>query len=412
MALNALFVGATGLVTNSTALDIVGNNLANLNTTGFKTQRLLFKDVIYQTLSAGTGATDTIGGTNPLQFGFGVSVSSIDSILIQGTINQTGRGLDVAIQGAGFFVANDGTQNLFTRAGGFAIDSNGFLVDPSTGYRVQRFGTVGDGTFQTAGDLNIRVPLGAGIAGVTTSTVDFRGNLSSALAVGGTATTSIQVFDAQSTSRTLTATFTKTGTNTFDLSTTIAGGTATPATTAITFDSAGVLVSPETIDVALTGLTGVADQTITLNLGTAGQTVGLTQFGGDSTATAVTQDGSSSGTLTDVSFDAAGNVVGSFSNGRTVPLAQLALASFTNPGGLVRVGQNYFAVSAASGAPLLGSAGQGGVGSVQGGALEAANVDIASEFTRLIIAQRGFQVNARTITAANDTLQELANIIR
>lgn len=412
MALNALFVGATGLVTNSTALDIVGNNLANLNTTGFKTQRLLFKDVIYQTLSAGTGATDTIGGTNPLQFGFGVSVSSIDSILLQGTINQTGRGLDVAIQGAGFFVANDGTQNLFTRAGAFAIDSNGFLVDPSTGYRIQRFGTVGDGQFQTAGNLNIRVPLGAGIAGVTTSTVNFRGNLSSALAVGETAVTSIQVFDAQSTSRTLTATFTKTGTNTFDVSTTIVGGTATPATTTVTFDSAGVLVSPETIDVAITGLDGAADQTITLNLGTAGQTVGLTQFGGDSTATAVTQDGSSSGTLTDVSFDAAGNVVGTFSNGRTVALAQLALAAFTNPGGLVRVGQNYFAASAASGAPLLGSAGQGGIGSVQGGALEGANVDIASEFTRLIIAQRGFQVNARTITAANDTLQELANIIR
>lgn len=412
MALNALFVGATALVSNSTALDIVGNNLANLNTTGFKTQRLLFKDVIYQTLSAGTGATDTVGGTNPLQFGFGVSVSSIDSILLQGTINQTGRGLDVAIQGGGFFVANDGTQNLYTRAGAFAIDSSGFLVDPGTGFRVQRFGTVGEDSFQTAGNLSIRVPLGAGIAGVTTSTVGLRGNLSSALAVGGTATTTINVFDSQSTSRALTVTFTKTATNTFNVSTTVAGGTATPATTTVAFDTTGVLVSPETIAVNVTGIAGSANQTITLNLGTAGQTVGLTQFGGDSTATAVTQDGSGSGTLTDVSFDAQGNVIGQFSNGRTVALAQLALASFTNPGGLVRVGQNYFASSVASGAPLVGSAGQGGVGSVQGGALEGANVDIASEFARLIIAQRGFQVNARTVTAANDTLQELANIIR
>ena len=412
MALNALFVGATGLVANSAALDVVGNNLANLNTTGFKTQRMLFKDVIYQTLSAGAGATETIGGTNPLQFGFGVNIGSIDSILLQGSINQTGRGLDVAIQGAGFFVANDGTQNLFTRAGAFALDSNGFLVDPSTGYRVQRFGTVGEGTFQTAGNLNILVPLGTAIAGATTSSVNFQGNLSGALAVGGTVVTSIQVFDSQSTPRTLTTTFTKAATNTFSVSTAISGGTATPAAATVTFDSAGTLVSPAALAVNVTGITGVADQTITLNLGTPGQTTGLTQFGGASSATAVTQDGTGSGTLTDVSFDNSGNVVGQFSNGRSVAIAQLALALFNNPGGLLRVGQNYFQASASSGGPVIGTAGQGGLGTLQGGALEGANVDIASEFTRLIIAQRGFQVNARTITAANDTLQELANIIR
>lgn len=412
MALNALFVGATGLVANSAGLDIVSNNLANLNTTGFKTQRLLFKDVVYQTLAAGTAGTAAAGGTNPQQVGFGVNVGAIDSLLQQGTVTQTGRGLDAAIQGGGFFVLSDGTQTLYTRAGAFAIDSAGFLVDPATGNRVQRFGTVGDAGFQTAGDLNIRVPIGAGLTGTPTTSVNLQGNLSSALAVDGTATTAIDVFDSQSAKRSLRLTFTKTDVNTFDVTAAVAGGTATVGAGTVTFDTSGVLMSPATIDVAVTGLPGAADQTITLNLGTPGQTTGLTQFGGATTAAATTQDGTGGGTLTDVTFDAAGNVVGTFSNGRTIPLAQLAFAQFTNPGGLIRDGLNNFLSSASSGQPLVGPAGQGGVGSVQGGALEGANVDVASEFARLIIAQRGFQVNARTITAANDTLQELANIIR
>jgi flagellar hook protein FlgE len=138
----------------------------------------------------------------------------------------------------------------------------------------------------------------------------------------------------------------------------------------------------------------------------------MSQFGGDSTATAVTQDGQGSGTLTDVSFDNAGNLMGNFSNGRTVPIAQLAIAAFNNEGGLIRNGENYFSTGAGSGEPLIGTAGSGGRGVTQGAALEGSGVDIAIEFSRLILAQRGFQVNSRTISAANETLQELANIIR
>lgn len=417
MALNALFVGASGLTANSTALDVVGNNLANINTTGYKSQRTQFKDMVYQTLSAGSSANQATGGTNPIQFGFGVGIGSIDSLFAQGNLSPTGRNLDVGIQGAGFFVASDGTQNLFTRAGSFSIDSNGFLIDPSTGYRVQRSGTVGEPTatlpgFQVPGSQDIRVPLGAGLAGLPTTAVTYQGNLSSSLQVGQSATTSIQVYDSQSAPRALTVTFTKTAANTFDISAVVSGGTATPATTTVTFDTAGLLVSPATIALNVTGIPGAAAQTINLNLGTPGQTTGLTQFGGTSTATAVTQDGTGFGTLTDVSYDVDGTIQGRFSNGRTVPIGQLALAGFNNPGGLIRMGQNYFVASPASGGALIGVAGQGGLGTTQGGALEGANVDIAIEFSRLIIAQRGFQVNARTITAANETLQELANIIR
>lgn len=417
MALNALFVGSTGLTANSTALDVIGNNLANINTTGYKNQRMLFQDVVYQTLNAGSAATTQSGGTNPIQLGFGVNIGSIDSLFQQGNLTPTGRQLDAGINGAGFFVLANGQSTAFSRAGSFAVDASGFLTDPSTGFRVQRSGQVGEGSatdpaFQVPGNQDIRVPFGAGAPGLPTTAVQYQGNLSSTLLVGASSTTAIQVYDSQSTARALTVTFTKTASNTFSATASISGGTANIAAPTITFDTAGLLVSPATLSVDVTGIPGAAAQTITLNIGTPGQATGLTQFGGTSTATAVTQDGSGFGTLTDVSYDTSGVVQGRFSNGRTIPLAQLAVAGFNNVGGLLRSGQNYFEASSASGEALIGVAGQGGLGSVTGSALESANVDIAIEFSRLIVAQRGFQVNARTITAANDTLQELANIIR
>ncbi len=417
MSLTALFTGSTGLQANSQALDVVGNNLANLNTTGYKTQRTLFKDLVYQTLNPGSAPTATTGGTNPAQVGFGVGVGSIDSLFGQGSVTPTGRNLDAAIQGRGFFVVSNGAATAYSRAGSFAVDAGGFLIDPNTGYRVQRTGNVGEGSaaqpgFQVPGNNSIRVPFGTGAAGTKTTAVTYQGNLSSTLQVGQSATTAIQVYDSQSTPRALSVTFTKTGANTFDASAVVSGGTATLSATQVTFDTAGLLVAPAALTLNVTGIPGAANQTITLNLGTPGQATGVTQFGGTSTATAVTQDGSGFGTLTDVSFDASGILQGQFSNGRTIPLAQLAIAGFNNEGGLLRTGNNYFQTSASSGEALVGTAGSGGLGSVQGAALEGANVDISIEFSRLIIAQRGFQVNARTITAANESLQELANIIR
>jgi flagellar hook protein FlgE len=417
MSLTALFTGSTGLSANSAALDVVGNNLANLNTTGYKTQRTLFKDLVYQTLSPGSAPTATTGGTNPAQNGFGVAVGSIDSLFAQGSVTPTGRNLDAAIQGQGFFVVSNGETTAYSRAGSFAVDAAGFLIDPNTGYRVQRTGMVGESTpgqpgYQVSGSQDIRIPFGAGAQGVPTTNVAYQGNLSGSLQVGQSVTTAIQVYDSQSTPRSLTVTFTKTGANTFDASAAIGGGTATLSATQVTFDTSGLLVSPAALTASVSGIPGAANQTISLNLGTPGQATGLTQFGGTSTAYAITQDGSGFGTLTDVSFSSDGTVQGQFSNGRTIPLAQLAIAGFNNEGGLLRTGNNYFLTSAASGEALVGTANSGGLGSIQGAALEGANVDIATEFSRLIIAQRGFQVNARTITAADESLQELANIIR
>ncbi len=419
MGITALFTGSTGLQANSIALDVVGNNLANLNTVGYKNQRTLFQDAVYQALSAGSPGTAISGGTNPTQVGFGVTVGSIGTQFQQGVVTPTGRSLDAAIQGSGYFVLNNGNQTQFSRAGSFDLDANGFLVDPSTGFLVQRNGLVGDPTptepgFQIPGDNRIKVPFGAGAQGIPTTTVNFQGNVSSTLTVGDTRTTAMQVFDSLSSSQTLTLTFTKTGPNTYDVAASIPGATVTQAATSVSFDTSGILLTPETIDITVSGLPGTnpAGQTITLDFGTIGQATGLTQFGGVSTVAAVTQDGLASGVLTSVAIDNNGNLQGQFSNGRTIALAQLAIAGFNNEGGLLRSGQNYFTTGPASGEPIIGVAREGGRGAIQGASLEGSNVDVAIEFSRLIIAQRGFQVNARTVTAANETLQELANIIR
>lgn len=417
MALTALFTGASGLSANSTALDVVGNNLANLNTTGYKTQRTLFRDQVYQIISSGSAGSTSVGGTNAAQLGYGVNVGTVDTLFTQGAVNPTGRPLDAAIQGSGFFVLRSATGEVYSRSGSFGVDANGYLVDPATGARVQRTGTVGEGTatlpgFQVPGNNDIRVPYGAGASGNTTSTVRFQGNLNRDMAIGGTATTGIQVFDSQSGPQTLTVTFTKTGVNTYTAAGTIPGATVNIPATPITFDGNGLLVSPATLTANITGIPGANAQTITLNIGTPGQATGMTQFGGASTAAAVTQDGTGAGSLTDVSIDNNGNVQGTFTNGRTIPLAQLAIATFNNEGGLLRQGSNYFTAGPGSGQPLTGPAGSGGRGQVEGSALEGSSVDIAIEFSRLILAQRGFQVNSRTISAANETLQELANIIR
>lgn len=417
MALIALFAGASGLRANSSALDTIGNNLANINTTAFKAQRALFRDMVYQTTAAGSAPSSGLGGTNPIQIGSGTSVGAIDNLFEQGSITPTNRLLDAAIRGNGFFVVRGGSSTAYTRTGSFSVDAGGFLVDPNTGFRVQRTGLLGEATattpgFQIVGNQDVRVPIGVGLQGVQTSNVILKGNLSTELQIGDTATTAIQVYDSQSTPRALTMTFTKTAVNTFSVSATISGGTATATPTPVTFDTSGLLVGPATLDVAITGIPGAANQTITLDLGAPGQTTGLSQAGNGSSVVTVTQDGSGFGSLTEGIINANGQLAGLFTNGRTVPLAQLAIAGFSNTSGLLRSGQNYFAASAASGEAIVGAAGEGGRGTVQGGALEGANVDIAVEFAQLIIAQRGFQVNARTITASNETLQELANIIR
>jgi flagellar hook protein FlgE len=415
---SSLLTGVSGLQANQTLLDVTGNNLANENTVGFKTQSVQFEDLIYQNLAnASLVSTSTVGGTNPVQVGTGVKVASINTDFGEGSLSVTGRNYDLALQGNGFFVVNDGTQNQYTRAGSFDVDTNGFLVDPSTGFRVQRFGTVGETgptPFQVPGNDDIKIPIGTGIPATPTTTVNVQGNLSSTLAVGGTYSTAIQVFDTQGTAHSLTLTFTKSAANTFSLNATVSGGTVAGVPFAgITFNADGSLAGPASVPLSLSFPPGLpAAQPVSIALGTVGQVNGLTQFGGSSTAAAVSQDGASAGSLTSVSVAEDGTIRGIFSNGQSLPLAQIAVAQFANPGGLNRDGNNLYSQTANSGQPLIGTALSGGRGSIQQGALEQSNVNVALEFTNLIVAERSFQANAQTITVSDNVLQTLVNIIR
>ncbi|HKI35951.1 MAG TPA: flagellar hook protein FlgE [Gemmataceae bacterium] len=430
-AFGSLLAGVTGLNTNQQMLDVVGNNLANSNTTAYKGQSISFEDLFYQTLQPATPSTQVAGGTDPIQVGFGTKMGTIQNNLAQGTLQPTGNDLDMGLQGAGYFQESDGANTFFTRAGSFTVDSSGFLRDPSTGFNVLRFGNVGEPSaagvgFQVAGDPRIQIPFGSSTPGQVTANLSLQGNLDATAALGTTVPTAIQIFDSKGTGHTLTMTFTKTANAdptqtpptgdqwTVSASVPPSEGTVTGTLGPITFNSDGSPASFGSTSLALdfSASGASATQTINFNLGTASGFAGLTEFGGNSTAAATNQDGFASGTLTSVSIGKDGVIKGVFTNGKVTPLAQLAIADFSNPGGLARQGNNLYTATTQSGQPLVGVGGSAGRGEVQQGVLEQSNVDVAAAFTQLIIAQRGYEVNARTITVSDQVLQDLTQIIR
>jgi flagellar hook protein FlgE len=540
--LGSIASGVSGMSASQSMLEVVGNNLANLNTTGFKEQTVQFSDLLYQNHGG--------GGTNPIQVGSGVQVASNSTNEQQGSLTQTGGQFDLGLEGNGFFVVDSPSGPLYTRAGAFSIDKDGFLSDSATGDRVERTGSVGEASatspaFQTPGSKDIRIPFGTTIPGLATANIALTGNLSATAtgpaaqvltsnapfmsggvaataattlnslsdngsayvagdsirlqgqtsagaAVGvtvpvGPATTlgdlvtainsnftgstasisngnlvvtagatgpskleltigdsagdagksawgnhiasistagkdgdtvnsAIQVFDIQGTSHNVTMTFQKQADSSWTLNATMPAADGTVASgqvTGITFSADGsfsAVGGGSALAFQFAGLP--ATQTVALNFGTAGSYTGLTQFGGIGSAPAATQDGFAAGSLTATSIGRDGTINGLFSNGKTLALAQVAVASFANPEGLDRVGSNYLRPNAASGDPSIGAGGSGARGVVRQGTLESSNVDISTEFTRLIIAQRGFEANAKTVSISDQILQDLTNIIR
>lgn len=696
---NSLAASSSGLRVHQQMLDVVGNNLANVNTPGYKSQRIRFSNQFSVLLESSSGPSENAGGKNPVEIGLGVQVAGVDTKFTQGTTESTGNKLDLAIQDNGFFLVRHDKDYLVGRAGAFSIDSNNYLVDSSTGDRLQRVGTVGEGTatapaFQIPGNNDISIRNGITIPGKATENITFRGNLDAradlplatvltsaqpltangqpatlgtpldaldqtnasyaagdrililgsradgstfdtaytalgsgadtlgsllntintavlsgtpgigatasldnsgrivlaandpgtskltltltsdpadAVAAsgvtdftafgrtvegrpGGKTTTVMEVFDGQFTAHNVTFTFQKRTFNSWNLiasleegagtitrygeDNAVAGlrfnengsfagidGTATAQTLAMTkaltvgqapatlttpldsldqhtqgaYDAADVLMitgtdrdgraitpvsfSPagktvgDLIDaindafhtatalldssgnILLTsdttgqseltlnladGLSNVgvtsfgsfaeavrgsdgddsiifemsnvsgfgARQTIHLEFGSQNGFDGLTQFGGFNSAASTNQDGFAQGTLVDQEVQQNGVIMGQFSNGRTEPLAQIAIATFANAQGLERVGNNYFKPNPSSGTPIITTAQAGNAGSIQSGVLESSNVDVGVEFTQLIAAQRGFQVNARAFSIANQLLEETANLLR
>lgn len=420
----------SGLTAESTALSTIANNLANQSTTGYKDTRVLFSDLFYQNLGA-TGSGD------PIQLGAGTRVGSMPSTFTQGSVSSTGIPTDVAIQGNGFFVVQgNGGAISFTRAGNFSVDRNNFLTT-SNGQDVLGYPAV-NGVVNT-GTAITPLQLGAGTISPPTSTsaVQIQTNLDAGATVGGsdgTYSTPVTIFDSLGTSHTLTFTFTKTSANTWGYSASIpstdlnplvpsGGGVPVPqsgilATGTLTFDGSGKLVGPVDGSGNLINITGIKatsladgakDLTFDWDL-LNGNTPVMTQVATPSSTSSTQQDGASSGTLTGFSIGADGTVTGSFSNGKTAALGQLAVASFANAEGLERVGDTDYAQSLASGQAVIGAAGSGGRGTLAGGSLELSNVDISTEFANLIVAQRAFEADAKAVTTFDQITQDTINL--
>ncbi len=411
--IRSMYSAVTGLRNHQIMMDVVGNNIANVNTTGFKKSNALFQDVLSQTLRGAGAPAGALGGTNPTQIGLGVRLGGIAQNLTEGAMQRTGRDLDLSIEGDGFFVVQSQGSQLFTRAGAFFVDSAGQLVDANGGL-VQGWQADPAGTVVTDRPVSgIKIPLGEASQPVATTSVNLGGNLSADGAIGLQDFTSVVVYDSQGNAQILDVTYTKTNVNEWTMTASFGDPpTAVPMSdNVLTFGADGELVSPAdlTTNIAAGAIPGA--QAIELTLGGT-EARRVSQYGGNSSMAVVNQNGSSSGSLQSISIGQDGVIVGSYSNGRVRPMAQLALATFANPEGLSRVTGTAWRTTANSGLAQIGAAGGGGRGLFAAGALEMSNVDLAEEFTTLIRSQRGFQANSRVITASDELLQEIVNLKR
>ncbi len=412
--LRSLYSGLSGLRASQLALDIIGNNVANVNTVGYKSSRAMFKEVMQQTIRSATAAsTSGPGGLNPMQVGLGTNIGSIDSNLNQGFIQVTNRETDFAIEGSGYFILSDGANRYYTRAGNFDIDRDGGLVYAANGYRVQGVMAV-DGGIPSSGALtDLTLPFDTVSPPAATTSITYAGNLDR---TADEAKAEINIYDAAGNSTNLSLTFTNNFDNTWDMSLSVNDGSvafAAGATTTVTFDpDTGLLVSPETTDIVFTP-TGASALTMTLNLGTAGGSDGLTEFGSKANSVRSTaRDGYTGGELRSFIVDESGIFTGIFSNGQQETIGQIYIGAFNNPAGLIDRGGNMFIESPNSGPVAVGPPGVGPNGQMNQGALEMSNVDLAEEFTNLITTQRGYQANARVITTSQEILAELLNLMR
>jgi len=404
-------IALTGLQADTVALNTIGNNLANLNTTAFKKQSTTFEDLFYQNIG-------TSGSLDTLQTGVGTRVSGTSSSFAQGSLATTQNSTDMALSGNGFFVVNRGNTQSLTRAGDFQLDSSGKLIT-SSGESVMGYGAVNGKVNLNGGLQALQLPVAGSESAQQTKNVSITANLNSSTAVGGQFTSPVTLYDSLGQSHAATVTYVKTGTATWNYAIALppgdATGTPVNASGSLGFDSAGKLVSP-TADVTGISFPGMADGAIalTFNLNLydpAGQPL-ITQLAASSNTTAVSQDGFASGVYQGFSVDGTGVLSASFSNGQTSKVGQVAVAMVVNTGGLLRTGANDYEATDASGAATVGVADSGGRATIEGGSLEQSNVDIAAEFSDLIVAQRAFEANSKTVTTFDTVTQQAINMIR
>ncbi|MDH5718523.1 MAG: flagellar hook protein FlgE [Spirochaetia bacterium] len=463
--MRSLYSGVSGLKNHQIRMDVIGNNISNVNTYGFKSERVSFQDMLSQTISGASEPKENVGGTNPKQVGLGMTIAAIDKLMHQGSIQTTGKNTDVAIQGEGFFVLGKGDKRLYTRAGNFDLDKAGFLVNPANGLKVQGWNAQIDNTgnkfINSASEIgDIQIPLYAKEPARATTFVNFRSNLKSSVEpVPQNASdderyklitdpdsskrrghvTSIGVYDDQGNQHLLKVFMWKSNENKWTASVSMTDAeqltvdvlgpegqnTTMPGNKRLEFGFSpdGKITSlSDSTDVLNRGnlnanisfrLPGVPEpKNVQLRLGDAGTVNGVTQFSSEYTTKAIEQDGYSMGYMESFTIDDSGTITGVFTNGVNQPLAKLSMANFANPEGLVKAGENNFIVSNNSGDALIGESKVGGFGTISAGFLEMSNVDLAEQFTDMIVTQRGFQANSKSITTSDQMLQELLTLKR
>ena len=462
--MRSLYSGVSGLQNHQTRMDVIGNNISNVNTTGFKRGRVNFQDMISQQLSGAAKPTDELGGVNPKEVGLGMTVASIDNIFNQGNLQSTGVSTDIAIQGNGFFVLKSGEESFYTRNGAFGLDKDGTLVNPANGMRVQGWmaqelnGEMVVTTAATPTDLVI--PVGAKDPAKETTNVNFACNLNKNTPeilegatdndiAKGTWNTEQKIYDSFGNEHLLSVSFRRVVGNpnaweatvnidpdNADFTQTRIGlGTTDGMTNTfiVNFDNFGALesvtdtagnVTNPTGEVVLTTSFAVPEsnlnadgtpyrQTLNINLGTIGSFENtVTQSSSKSTTKAFYQDGYTLGYLDNFKIDASGTITGVYSNGTNRTIGQIALATFANDRGLEKAGDNTYIESNNSGMARIGESGVAGRGTLMAGALEMSNVDLSEQMTDMIVTQRGFQANSKTITTADTLLETVLSLKR
>ncbi|WP_053960237.1 flagellar hook protein FlgE [Sulfobacillus thermosulfidooxidans] len=414
-----LYAAISGLNAEQALLGVVSQNIANVNTTGYKSSNMSFAQTMEQTLSGGTSPTATLGGTNPEQLSAGaaVGIGAVDVNMSQGSLQTTGIKTNMAISGHGFFVIKTPTGYAYSRSGDFTLDAQGQLVNPQ-GYFVMGW-TAQNGklTGETAGNIApITIQPDMTMLPSATTTMTVTGNLNASLATpAGTSNTTsrtvpVTVYDSLGNPVTLNVTFSDPQATTNNGVSWTVNVTDPPSTTSlgsgtVTFNSNGSIASGSTVTVQLTTTDGsTSPQQITLNLQGLTSDVASTSLSG-------TADGYPQGTLANYTIGSNGVITGTFSNGQTQPIAQVALANFNNDAGLVNIGNSLWQQSANSGTAKIGQPASGGFGSIASGALEESNVSLANQFVSMIMAQQGYQANAKVISVDQALDTTLVNTI-
>ncbi|MGH9418203.1 MAG: flagellar hook protein FlgE [Terriglobales bacterium] len=409
-------VPLSGLDASSQQLTLIANNLANVNTTGYKSSSADFSTLFYESLGSS-------GDGNPIQVGTGTQLGSVSMNLNDGAINTTGIASNAAIQGDGMFVINKAGQQLYTRAGDFTVTGAGIL-ETADGAQVMGYPAL-NGVVNTNAPVG-SLQIGSGVSSPAQATTSLKVglNLDSQTAVGGTFSDPVQVYDSLGGTHTVTATFTKTAVNTWGYNMTLPGadtGSPTPTTVAsgsVSFDTSGNVVPttpgpPPVSDITVTSAAltdGASPVSLTWHLYDGSGNSLLTQAAAPSTPLSALQDGHASGNLLNFSIANDGSITGSFSNGQSQVLGQLAMATFANDQGIQAMGNNAFAATLASGPATVGTPGTGSRGQLEGGAVEESNVNLAAEFANLIQAQNGYQANAKAVSTFNQVMQVTINM--